>query len=94
MGSAAALVAQLRAAGAEDAAVRADGSVRCRVPRWEVPALADRLGAQGLSLELLAATDTRPESGDFTLTYVFAAAEPRHPVVVLASVPADAPQFP
>ena len=94
MGSAAALVAQLRAAGAEDAAVRADGSVRCRVPRWEVPALADRLGAQGLSLELLAATDTRPESGDFTLTYVFAAAEPRHPVVALASVPADAPQFP
>ena len=92
--SPAALLDELVAAGADDATVGADGAVRCRLPRWEVPALADRLRGLGLSLELLAGTDTRPERGDFTLTYVFAAAAPRHPVIVLVSVPADAPHFP
>ena len=90
----AALTQQLLAAGAEDITTRADGAIGCRLPRWEVPALADRLGALGLSLELLAATDTRPERGDFTLTYLFAASAPRHPVIAQVSVPADAPRFP
>ena len=88
------LVEQLVAAGAEDVAIRPDGAVGGRLPRWEVPALADRLGALGLSLELLAGTDTRPERGDFSLTYVFAALAPRHPVIAQVSVPADAPRFP
>jgi Ni,Fe-hydrogenase III large subunit/Ni,Fe-hydrogenase III component G len=88
------LAEQLAAAGAEAVAARADGSVHCRLPRWEIPALGDRLSGLGLSLELLAGTDTRPESRDFTLTYVFAAAAPRHPVVALVSVPQSAPHFP
>ncbi len=89
-----ALAAHAAAAGAADIATPEDGSVRCRLPRWEIPAFADRLAGLGLSLELLAATDTRPETGDFTLTYVFAPLAPRHPLVALVSVPADTPHFP
>jgi Ni,Fe-hydrogenase III large subunit/Ni,Fe-hydrogenase III component G len=90
----AALAEHVIAAGGADVDVRADGTVHCRLPRWEIPALADRLAALGLSLELLTATDTRPETGDFTLTYVFAPAAPRQLVVTLVSVPAEAPHFP
>jgi Ni,Fe-hydrogenase III component G len=88
------LAAHAAAAGAADVAVRGDGSVQCRVPRGEILAFADGLAGRGLSLELLAATDTRPETGDFTLTYVFAPPAPRHPLVTLVSVPAETPQFP
>ncbi len=90
----AALVDEVITAGAADVEVRVDGTVHCRVPRLEIPGFADRLAALGLSLELLAATDTRPEWGDFTLTYVFAPPAPRHLVVALVSVPPEAPSFP
>src|SRR6185503_11973408 len=75
------LLEAVLAAGADTAQVRPDGTVHCRLPRWEIPACAERLGRLGLYLELLAGTDTRPESGDFTLTYVFAPAAPRALVV-------------
>jgi Ni,Fe-hydrogenase III large subunit/Ni,Fe-hydrogenase III component G len=88
------LLEAVLAAGAEAAEVRAGGIVHCRLPRWEIPACAERLAQLGLALELLAGTDTRPESGDFTLTYVFAPAAPRTLVIALVSVPADAPRFP
>jgi Ni,Fe-hydrogenase III large subunit/Ni,Fe-hydrogenase III component G len=88
------LLEAVLAAGAEDAEVRPGGTVHCRLPRGEIPACAERLAGLGLDLELLAGTDTRPETGDFTLTYVFAPAAPRALVVALVSVPADAPRFP
>ena len=90
----AALLEAVLAAGADTAQVRPDGTVHCRLPRWEIPACAERLGRLGFHLELLAGTDTRPESGDFTLTYVFAPAAPRALVVALVSVPVDTPRFP
>jgi Ni,Fe-hydrogenase III large subunit/Ni,Fe-hydrogenase III component G len=88
------VAAHAAAGGAVGITSRDDGSIQCRLPRWEVPAFTDRLATLGLALELLAAADTRPESGDFTLTYVFAPLAPRHPLVVRVSVPAEAPQFP
>jgi len=88
------LLEAVLAAGADAAEVRPGGTVHCRLPRWEIPACAERLARLGLHLELLAGTDTRPESGDFTLTYVFAPAAPRALVVALVAVPADAPRFP
>jgi Ni,Fe-hydrogenase III large subunit/Ni,Fe-hydrogenase III component G len=88
------LVDHLVAAGAREVALRADGTVGCRFPRWEVPALADRLAELGFALELMAGTDTRPETGDYTLTYLFASPAPRRLVLVLVSVPPDAPHFP
>jgi Ni,Fe-hydrogenase III large subunit/Ni,Fe-hydrogenase III component G len=56
--------------------------------------MADRLAALGLELQLLAATDTRARSGEYTLTYVFAPPTARPRVTVLAPVPAGAPSFP
>src|SRR4029453_19189888 len=88
------LVDHLVAAGAREVALRAAGTVGCRFPRWEVPALADRLAELGFALELMAGTDTRPETGDYTLTYLFASPGPRRRVLGRVSVPPDAPPFP
>jgi Ni,Fe-hydrogenase III large subunit/Ni,Fe-hydrogenase III component G len=72
----------------------AGDSLECRLPSDAVPALAERLAAVGLEPQLLAATDTRVASGDFTLTYVFAPPATRPRVTALASVPPDVPCFP
>jgi len=70
------------------------GAVGVRVPLAATATVAARLASLGAELQLLAATDTRDRSGDFTLTYVFSPPG-GHPVAtVLASVPAGAPRFP
>ena len=67
-----------------------EGRIECA----EIPAIADRLAALGAEVQLLAATDTRAASGDFTLTYVFAPPGGRPSATLLAAVPADAPRYP
>jgi Ni,Fe-hydrogenase III large subunit/Ni,Fe-hydrogenase III component G len=74
--------------------VDAAGSVEARVPPAAIETVAARLAPLGAELQLLAATDTREGSGDFTLTYVFAPPGGQPAVTVLASVPAAAPRFP
>jgi Ni,Fe-hydrogenase III large subunit/Ni,Fe-hydrogenase III component G len=88
------LRAALVAEGARDVTAPSGSALHCRVAVDQVPALAGRLAAQGLELQLLAATDTRRSRGDYTLTYVFAPPTARPCVTVLASVPAGAPTFP
>ena len=73
---------------------REPDGVRARVPLQAIVTVAERLALFGVELQLLAATDTRATSGDFTLTYVFAPPGGRPVATVLASVPADAPRFP
>jgi Ni,Fe-hydrogenase III large subunit/Ni,Fe-hydrogenase III component G len=68
--------------------------VQARVPLAEIPTVAARLATLGAELQLLAATDARAASGDFTLTYVFAPPGGAPVATVLASVPADSPRFP
>lgn len=65
-----------------------------RIAREAVPPLAARLGALGLEVQLLAGTDTRPATGDFTLTYVFAPPGGRPTVTALAAVSGADPGFP
>jgi Ni,Fe-hydrogenase III large subunit/Ni,Fe-hydrogenase III component G len=72
----------------------AAGAVHARVPLEAIATVAARLAPLGAELQLLAATDTRERSGDFTLTYVFAPPGGGPVATVLASVPADAPRFP
>jgi Ni,Fe-hydrogenase III large subunit/Ni,Fe-hydrogenase III component G len=72
----------------------ADGGVRGRVPLGALARLAAHLAGLGAEVQLLAGTDTRAISGDFTLTYVFAPPGGRPAATVLASVPAAAPRFP
>ncbi len=68
--------------------------VQGRVPAAAIPELAGRLATLGAECQVLAATDTRAASGDFTLTYVFAPPGGAPVATVLASVGADAPRFP
>jgi Ni,Fe-hydrogenase III large subunit/Ni,Fe-hydrogenase III component G len=72
----------------------AGGGVQGRVALETIPRLAAHLAHRGLEVQLLAATDTRATSGDFTLTYVFAPPGGRPAATVLASAPAGAPRFP
>jgi Ni,Fe-hydrogenase III large subunit/Ni,Fe-hydrogenase III component G len=88
------LRAALIAGGGRDIGASSVSALHCRVAVGQIPAVAGRLGAHGLELQLLAATDTRDRRGDFTLTYVFAPPTARPCVTVLASVPAGAPGFP
>jgi Ni,Fe-hydrogenase III large subunit/Ni,Fe-hydrogenase III component G len=67
--------------------------IDCRLPPWEIPALADRLATHGVRCQFLAAADTRARGGDFTLAYVFASPRLSPAVTVLVSVPAAAPSF-
>jgi Ni,Fe-hydrogenase III large subunit/Ni,Fe-hydrogenase III component G len=80
--------------GAEGLAATDDGALGCRLPAWEIPALADRLNPLGLELQLLAGADTRADSKDFTLCYVFAPPTLRPRVVIRVSLSAAAPHFP
>jgi Ni,Fe-hydrogenase III large subunit/Ni,Fe-hydrogenase III component G len=82
-----------RLAGAADVAGAGEGALRCRVDASEVPALADRLAALGVPLQLLVAVDTRETSGDFTLAYTFAPATHRPSLEVLVAVAPARPAF-
>ena len=73
---------------------RADGAVQGRVALDAIGRLAANLERLGLEVQLLAATDTRARSSDFTLTYVFARPGGRPTATVLTSVPMAAPRFP
>ena len=68
-------------------------AVTARVPLAGIPALTARLAALGADVQLLTASDTRTEAGDFTLTYVFAPPGGSPTATVLAAVPAAAPRF-
>jgi len=81
-------------AGATGIAAREAGALECRLPSWEIPALADRLVPLGAACQFLAAADTRERSGDFTLVYAFAPATLRPVATVLVSVEAGAARFP
>jgi len=80
-------------AGAASVATSSTGAVQCRLPAWEIPALADRLATLGARCEFLAAADTRATGGDFTLVYVFAPPQQAPSVTVLVSVPAAVARF-
>ena len=80
-------------AGAASIATSSTGAVQCRLPAWEIPALADRLATLGARCEFLAAADTRATGGDFTLVYVFAPPQLAPSVTVLVAVPAAVARF-
>jgi len=80
-------------AGATSVASSSTSAVQCRLPTWEIPALADRLATLGVRCQFLAAADTRATGGDFTLAYVFAPPTLSPAATVLASVPAAAARF-
>src|SRR5262249_7904406 len=88
------VLAELTAAGAADVTAADAHSARCRLSRERVAAVADRMAAIGLEVQLLCATDTRQRSGDFTLTYVFAPPQGRPQLTALVTVPAGEPRFP
>src|SRR5437762_785942 len=75
-------------AGAADVASSSPSGIRCRLPAWEIPTLADRLAPLGARCQFLAAADTRATGGDFTLAYVFAPPQLAPSVTVLVAVPA------
>jgi Ni,Fe-hydrogenase III large subunit/Ni,Fe-hydrogenase III component G len=81
-------------AGATGVASSSTSAIECRLPREEIPALADRLATLGVSCQFLAAADTRATGGDFTLAYVFAPTRLSPAVNVLVAVPAAAACFP
>jgi len=80
-------------AGAASVATSTTGGLQCRLPAWEIPALADRLAPLGVRCQFLAAADTRGTGGDFTLVYVFAPPQLTRSVTVLVAVPAAAARF-
>jgi Ni,Fe-hydrogenase III large subunit/Ni,Fe-hydrogenase III component G len=69
------------------------GSIECRLPSWEIPALADRLATLGVRCQFLGAADTRASRDDFTLAYVFAPPRLSPAVTVLVSVPTSTASF-
>ena len=71
----------------------AGGSIECRLPSWEIPALADRLATLGVSCQFLGAADTRASRDEFTLAYVFASPRLSPAVTVLVSVPTSTASF-
>jgi len=81
-------------AGATGVASSSTSTIEYRLPREEIPALADRLATLGVSCQFLAAADTRATGGDFTLAYVFAPPKLSPAVTVLVAVPAAAACFP
>ena len=81
-------------AGVADVTALGAGGVQARVDADDVVAVATRLATLGGEVQLLAGTDTRATTGDFTLTYVFAPRGGSPVATVLASVPASAPRFP
>jgi Ni,Fe-hydrogenase III large subunit/Ni,Fe-hydrogenase III component G len=80
-------------AGALSVAVSSTGAVQCRLPAWEIPALADRLAPLGVRCQVLAAADTRATRGDFTLVYLFAPPQLAPSVTVLVAVPETIARF-
>jgi Ni,Fe-hydrogenase III large subunit/Ni,Fe-hydrogenase III component G len=80
-------------AGATSIAASATSGIRCRLPAWEIPALADGLAPLGARCQLLAAADTRVTGGDYTLVYVFAPPQLAPSVTVLVAVPAAVARF-
>ena len=88
------LLAELTAAGATAVTATDAHAARCRLSRETLAAVADRIAALGLEVQLLCATDTRERSGDFTLTYVFAPPRGRPQLTALVAVPASEPRFP
>ncbi len=81
-------------AGATGVASSSTSAIECRLPREEIPALADRLAKLGARCQFLAAADTCVTGGDFTLAYVFAPPRLAPSVNVLVAVPAAAACFP
>jgi Ni,Fe-hydrogenase III large subunit/Ni,Fe-hydrogenase III component G len=81
------------AAGAASLAASPTGSLTCRLPPWEVPALADRLATLGARCQFLAAADTRAAGDDFTLVYVFAPPQLAPSVTVLVTVSSAVARF-
>ena len=75
-------------AGAASVAEASASAIQCRLPAWEIPALADRLATLGARCQFLAAADSRATGGDFTLAYVFAPPQLAPSVTVLVAVPA------
>src|SRR3989442_3397036 len=71
-------------AGATSVASSSTSTIECRLPREEIPALADRLAPLGARCQFLAAADTRVTGGDLTLAYAFAPPRlaPAGPVIV------------
>src|SRR5256712_2665256 len=80
-------------AGATGVAPSSTSAIECRLPRDEIPALADRLAPLGVSCQCLAAADTRAPGGDFTLVYVFAPPCLSQAVTVLVRVRRAAAPF-
>ena len=80
-------------AGAATVGAPSKSAIECRLPAWEVPALAERLAPLGARCQFLAAADTRATGGDFTLAYVFAPPQLAPSVIVLVSVPPAAARF-
>jgi Ni,Fe-hydrogenase III large subunit/Ni,Fe-hydrogenase III component G len=81
------------AAGATGVVSLSAGSIECRLPSWEIPALADRLATLGVRCQFLGAADTRAHGDDFTLAYVFASPRLSPAVTVLVSVPTTTASF-
>ena len=84
----------VHAIGATSVATSSMGGIQCRLPAWEIPALADRLAPLGARCQFLGAADTRAGGGDFTLVYVFAPPQLSPSVTVLVAVPASVARFP
>jgi Ni,Fe-hydrogenase III large subunit/Ni,Fe-hydrogenase III component G len=80
-------------AGAAGIAASSASAIQCRLPAWEIPALADRLAPLGARCQFLAAADTRATGDAFTLAYVFAPPHLAPSVTVLVAVPAAVARF-
>src|SRR2546428_13623416 len=74
-------------AGAMGVASSSTSAIECRLPREEIPALADRLATLGARCQFLAAADTRVTGGDFTPPYVFAPPRPSPAATLLVPAP-------
>src|SRR5436309_4400195 len=80
-------------AGAAGVAAPSASAIQCRLPAWELPALADRLAPLGARCQFLAAADTRATGDEFTLAYMFAPPQLSPSVTVLVAVPAAVARF-
>lgn len=89
-----ALQRALAGAGVLDLSRGGDGALRGRLAADRLPALADQLAPLGVGLQMMAGTDTRDASSDFTLTYVFAPPGGRPAAVILVALSESAPRFP
>jgi Ni,Fe-hydrogenase III large subunit/Ni,Fe-hydrogenase III component G len=79
--------------GAAGVATSTSGGIQCRLPAWEIPALADRLAPLGVRCQFLAAADTRTSGDDFTLMYIFAPPQLTPSVTVLVAIPPTVARF-